>query len=89
MRSVFKQFGCFQAFYDKIPDETRKQLFGCLAEFFDRPLEEKAKNISDKVYDGYIGVSPSRPLSESLSFDGEKVDSLIDTTWPQEKSTVR
>lgn len=87
VRNSLEEFGCFHAVYGKVSKEIRKALFDSLAELFDLPLQEKARSISGKVFDGYTGPDPGRPLYESLGINTEMVDLFTVTIWPQGKST--
>jgi len=80
------EYGCFEAIFDKVPLELRKEIFDSLEELFDLPLETKQLNASNKPYHGYVGQYPMVPLFESIGIDDanvfEKVQSMTNILWP-------
>lgn len=94
VRTALEEFGCFQAHYDKIPNEIREKVFDTLLpELFDLPFEDKARNQGSRISDGYIGSHSGRSSFESFGIEDatlpEKVDSFTDTVWPQGNSNFR
>ncbi|KAK4380692.1 hypothetical protein RND71_002554 [Anisodus tanguticus] len=63
---ALQEFGCFEAIYNKVPNEIREAIFGTSKEIFEFPLEIKLKNFSNKPTHGYQGMIPHLPLYESL-----------------------
>ncbi|KAK6796951.1 hypothetical protein RDI58_004652 [Solanum bulbocastanum] len=63
---ALQEYGCFEAIYDKVPNNVREDMFGISKEIFEFPLETKLKNISEKPIYGYMGMIPQLPLYESL-----------------------
>ncbi|KAE8705122.1 2-oxoglutarate-dependent dioxygenase AOP3 [Hibiscus syriacus] len=62
---ALRDYGCFEATFDKIPINLRESIFGSLEELFDLPLQTKIRNVSKKPYHGYVGQYPQVPLYES------------------------
>ncbi|KAE8696100.1 2-oxoglutarate-dependent dioxygenase AOP2 [Hibiscus syriacus] len=88
---ALRDYGCFEATFDKIPIDLRMSIFGSLGELFDLPLQTKIRNVSNKPYHGYVGQYPQVPLYESMGIDdanvSEKVEALTSTLWPQGNSS--
>ncbi|XP_065869242.1 probable 2-oxoglutarate-dependent dioxygenase AOP1.2 [Euphorbia lathyris] len=87
---VFKaveEYGCFEAFFNKVPSDLRKGTIGAIEELFQLPLETKLKNVSKKPFHGYVGQYPQAPLFESMGIDDailpHNVDALTSALWPQ------
>ncbi|XVF26680.1 hypothetical protein REPUB_Repub14bG0038700 [Reevesia pubescens] len=85
VRQALQEYGCFEAFFDKIL-ELRKAIFGALEELFDLPLETKKLYVSDKLFRGYYG--PKVPLYESMIIDESNIaesieQRLTNILWPQ------
>ncbi|XP_057454236.1 probable 2-oxoglutarate-dependent dioxygenase AOP1 [Lotus japonicus] len=80
------EYGCFEAIFDKVPSDIRKEIFGALEKLFNLPLQTKQLNVSKKPYFGYAGQFPNMPLFESMGIDDaniyEKVESLTKIFWP-------
>ncbi|KAK6789486.1 hypothetical protein RDI58_013286 [Solanum bulbocastanum] len=51
---ALKEFGCFEAIYDKVPNEIREAMFGTLNEIFELPIS-KLIEYRDKSYHIYKG----------------------------------
>lgn len=87
VRKALEEFGCFEAQFDKIPLDIRREIFDALKELFDLPLQTKLRNVSRKPFHGYVGQYPAVPLYESMGFDDanilEKVESSTNIFWPQ------
>ncbi|XP_021906496.1 probable 2-oxoglutarate-dependent dioxygenase AOP1 [Carica papaya] len=87
VHEALQQYGCFEASFDKLSFELRKQIFTTLAELFNLPLPTKLKNVSKKPFHGYVGQYPMVPLYESMGIDDanikEKVEDLTKKLWPQ------
>ncbi|GMI93851.1 hypothetical protein like AT1G52820 [Hibiscus trionum] len=87
VRAALRDYGCFEATFDKIPLDLREAMFGSLKELFDLPLQTKIRNVSNKPYHGYVGQYPQIPLFESMGIDdanvAEKVEALTKSLWPQ------
>ncbi|XP_057452851.1 probable 2-oxoglutarate-dependent dioxygenase AOP1 [Lotus japonicus] len=79
-------YGCFEAIFDKVPIDLRKEIFGALEEVFDLPLQTKQLNVSKKPFHGYFGQHPVIPLFESMGIDdanvSEKVENMTKILWP-------
>ncbi|KAL8235347.1 hypothetical protein R6Q59_021447 [Mikania micrantha] len=81
---VFKalqEFGCFEAFFNEISLDLRNTLFSSLKQLFDLPLETKVRNVTEKLYDGYIGQAKEVPIFESLGI--QEPESFANLMWPQ------
>ncbi|KAM3340070.1 putative 2-oxoglutarate-dependent dioxygenase AOP1 [Capsicum galapagoense] len=83
---ALQEFGCFEAIYDKLPDDTREAMLGTLKEIFEFPLETKMKNVSKKSFNGYLGQLPTLPLYESVCIDDllqpGSVETFANIFWP-------
>ncbi|KAL3366471.1 hypothetical protein AABB24_011250 [Solanum stoloniferum] len=82
------EYGCFEAFFDKIPTNLQKSIFEVSQEFFDLPLQTKLQNISTKPFYGYVGqYHPSIPLFESMGIIDSniphKVEKYTQLLWLQ------
>ena len=90
---TLQEYGCFEAFFSKVPLDLRKALLGATEELFDLPLQTKLRNISKKPYHGYVGQYPMVPLYESMGIDdsniSEKVESLSNIFWPEGNPSFR
>ncbi|GFZ04112.1 2-oxoglutarate (2OG) and Fe(II)-dependent oxygenase superfamily protein [Actinidia rufa] len=88
VRKALQEYGCFEAFFSKIPLDLRKALFGALEELFDLPLQTKLRNASKKPFHGYVGLYPMVPLFESMGIDDapvpEKAKAFSQLLWPEE-----
>ncbi|XP_050231702.1 probable 2-oxoglutarate-dependent dioxygenase AOP1 [Mercurialis annua] len=80
-----EEYGCFQAFFNKIPQELQKGMNGALEEMFQLPEEIKKCNVSEKPFHGYLGSSSS--IYESLAIDEpdifNKVENFTNVLWPE------
>ncbi|XP_057454238.1 probable 2-oxoglutarate-dependent dioxygenase AOP1 [Lotus japonicus] len=80
------EYGCFEAIFDKVPLDLRKEIFASLEELFNLPLQTKLLNVSKKPYHGYVGQYPMVPLFESMGIDdanvSEKVEAMANILWP-------
>ncbi|EEF46345.1 probable 2-oxoglutarate-dependent dioxygenase AOP1 [Ricinus communis] len=88
VRKAAEEYGCFQALFNKIPEEIQKATNGALEELFQLPLETKKCNVSEKPFHGYLGSSSSAvSLYESLGIVEpdiyEKVENFINVLWPE------
>ncbi|KAK6802442.1 hypothetical protein RDI58_000222 [Solanum bulbocastanum] len=83
---ALKEYGCFEAIYDKIPNEIREGIFGISKEIFEFPLETKVKNYSEIPLEGYIGMIPNLPFYESLCvpdlLNPRNVETFANIFWP-------
>ncbi|KAM6602190.1 hypothetical protein CsatA_021799 [Cannabis sativa] len=87
VREALEEFGCFEAKFDKIPIDIGKALlFDAIEEVFDLPLQTKQRNVSNKLFHGYVGQLPLVPLYESIpiydSHIPENVEIFTSTLWP-------
>ncbi|KAK9078297.1 hypothetical protein SSX86_002354 [Deinandra increscens subsp. villosa] len=81
---VFKalqDFGCFEACFNEISSDLQSSLFSSLKQLFDLPLETKVRNVTEKIYNGYIGQAKEVPIFESLGI--EEPESFANLMWPQ------
>ncbi|KAK4481905.1 hypothetical protein RD792_012817 [Penstemon davidsonii] len=87
VHEALKEYGCFEALFDKIPINLRESVFDGLKQLFDLPLQNKLRNRSNKPYHGYVGQYPMVPLYESMGIDGahipEKIESFTNRLWSQ------
>ncbi|PHU05513.1 hypothetical protein BC332_26335 [Capsicum chinense] len=83
---ALQEYGCFEAIYDKLPDDTREAMLGTLKEIFEFPLETKMKNVSKKPFNGYLGQVPTLPFYESVCIDDllqpGSVETFANIFWP-------
>ncbi|MCD9645552.1 hypothetical protein HAX54_034550 [Datura stramonium] len=83
---ALQEYGCFEAIYDKLPNETREAMFCSSKEIFEFPLEIKMKNLSKKPFNGYLGQLPTLPLYESVCIDDllqpASVETFANIFWP-------
>ncbi|XP_059277683.1 probable 2-oxoglutarate-dependent dioxygenase AOP1.2 [Lycium ferocissimum] len=59
---ALKEYGCFEAIYDKVPKEIGETMFDALKEAF--PLESKVREFIDKPFDRNVVKSYSKSLME-------------------------
>ncbi|CBI36202.3 probable 2-oxoglutarate-dependent dioxygenase AOP1 [Vitis vinifera] len=87
VQKALEEYGCFEAFFNKVPLDLRKAIFGALEELFDLPLQTKLRNSSKKPYHGYVGQYPTVPLYESMGIDDalvqEKAEHFTKLLWPE------
>ncbi|XP_059278460.1 probable 2-oxoglutarate-dependent dioxygenase AOP1 [Lycium ferocissimum] len=83
---ALQEYGCFEAMYDKVPNEIREAMFDTSKEIFEFPLETKLKNLSNKPLHGYNGMIPHLPLYESLCIADllkpQSVETFANIFWP-------
>ncbi|KAK6802426.1 hypothetical protein RDI58_000206 [Solanum bulbocastanum] len=83
---ALKEYGCFEAIYDKIPNEIREGIFDISKEIFEFPLETKVKNYSEIPLQGYVGMIPHLPFYESLGISDllnpQNVETFANIFWP-------
>lgn len=83
---ALQEYGCFEAIYDKLKNETLEAMFGSSKEIFEFPLEIKMKNLK-LPFNGYLGKLPTLPLYESLCIDDlfqpEIVETFTNIFWPE------
>ncbi|KAB1218616.1 putative 2-oxoglutarate-dependent dioxygenase AOP1.2 [Morella rubra] len=91
VRQALEEYGCFEALFNKVQLELRKELLGEIEELFDLPLQTKLRNVSKKPYHGYLGQYPWLPLYESMGIDDanipEKVENVANIFWPEGKQS--
>ncbi|KAH0780556.1 hypothetical protein KY290_000154 [Solanum tuberosum] len=80
---ALKEFGCFEAIYDKVPNEIREGMFDTLKEVFDFPVSKLIEyREKPHIYDGQI---PSIPLYGSVSSADlvlpNSVETFANTFW--------
>nr|XP_043627165.1 probable 2-oxoglutarate-dependent dioxygenase AOP1 [Erigeron canadensis] len=79
---ALQEFGCFEASFDGISPDVRKSVFSSLKQLFDLPLETKVKNLTEKLYNGYIGQAKEVPIFESMGI--EEPESFANLMWPDQ-----
>ncbi|CAN4114039.1 unnamed protein product [Withania somnifera] len=83
---ALQEYGCFEAIYDKVPNDIREAMFVTSKEIFEFPLETKVKNLSEKPLHGYQGMIPHLPLYESLCIpdmlNPQSVENFANIFWP-------
>ncbi|XP_055818968.1 probable 2-oxoglutarate-dependent dioxygenase AOP1 [Solanum dulcamara] len=83
---ALKEYGCFEAIYDKISNKIREGMFGISKELFEFPLKTKLENFSEKPLHGYMGMIPHMPLYESLCIpdllNPQSVETFSNIFWP-------
>ncbi|KAK4739496.1 hypothetical protein R3W88_003193 [Solanum pinnatisectum] len=81
---ALKEFGCFEAIYDKVPNETREAVFDNLKEAFELPLS-KLIEYREKPFHIYDGQIPALPIYGNVrSADlvlPNSVESFANTFW--------
>ncbi|XP_006348409.1 probable 2-oxoglutarate-dependent dioxygenase AOP1.2 [Solanum tuberosum] len=81
---ALQEFGCFEAIYNKVPNEIREGMFDTLKEVFDFPLP-KLIEYREKPFHIYDGQIPSVPLFGSVySADlvlPNSVETFANTFW--------
>ncbi|XP_048318378.2 probable 2-oxoglutarate-dependent dioxygenase AOP1 [Ziziphus jujuba] len=92
VKQALEKYGCFEAFFDKVPPETRKAILDATEELYDLPSEIKRKNIYDTPFPGYFGDYPLTPLYESMAMvDAVKlsdIESFINVYYPQGNPSI-
>ncbi|KAL0675341.1 hypothetical protein Bca4012_003322 [Brassica carinata] len=82
VRKALEDYGCFEAFFDKVSVELDKSVFEAMEELFDLPTQTKERNVSSKPYHGYL----SQNIYESFGIDDanlvEKVNEFTQQLWP-------
>ncbi|KAG5405148.1 hypothetical protein IGI04_011267 [Brassica rapa subsp. trilocularis] len=82
VRKALEDYGCFEAFFDKVSVELDKSVFEAMEELFDLPTQTKERNVSSKPYHGYL----SQDIYESFGIDdanlAEKVNEFTQQLWP-------
>ncbi|KAH7656083.1 Iron/ascorbate family oxidoreductases protein [Dioscorea alata] len=83
---ALKSFGCFEAVYPKVSQETRQAFFSVLEDLFSLPVETKLLNTSEVPTFGYVGHYPHLPLYESLGISQaslpDNVLKFSNLMWP-------
>ncbi|KAK6782944.1 hypothetical protein RDI58_020740 [Solanum bulbocastanum] len=81
---ALKEFGCFEAIYDKVPNEIREAMFDNLKEVFELPVS-KLIEYREKPHHIYEGQIPSVPIYGNIrSADlvlPNSVESFANTFW--------
>ncbi|XP_048323388.1 probable 2-oxoglutarate-dependent dioxygenase AOP1.2 [Ziziphus jujuba] len=92
VKQALAQYGCFEAFFDKVPPETRKAILDATEELYDLPSEIKRKNIYETPFPGYFGNHILTPLFESMAIlDAVKlsdIESFINVYYPEGNSSL-
>ncbi|PHU29515.1 hypothetical protein BC332_01608, partial [Capsicum chinense] len=82
---ALKEFGCFVAIYDKVPNDIKHAMFDTFKEVCDLPLS-KLKEYIDKPYHIYDKQIPRNPIYSSVrSADlllPNSVETFANTFWP-------
>lgn len=100
---ALKEFGCFEALFNKVPAALRKDTVAVIEELFELPMETKWRNTSEKPLHGYVGLYPKdglysflkdqAPLYESMGFEephvSQSMDNLTNVLWPQGNPAFR
>ncbi|XP_050231462.1 probable 2-oxoglutarate-dependent dioxygenase AOP1.2 [Mercurialis annua] len=91
VRKALEDYGCFEAFFNKVPADLRKSILGAIEEVLELPLETKLRNVSKKPFHGYFGQLLVAPLYESMGIDDANVAEMVETfanvLWPQGNPT--
>ncbi|XP_059277680.1 probable 2-oxoglutarate-dependent dioxygenase AOP1 [Lycium ferocissimum] len=81
---ALKEYGCFEAIYDKIPKEIGEAMFDTLKEIF--PLECKLREYLDKPFARYQDLLPHTPFNDIRRTADlllpESVETFVNTFWP-------
>ncbi|XP_060210286.1 probable 2-oxoglutarate-dependent dioxygenase AOP1.2 [Lycium barbarum] len=81
---ALKEYGCFEAIYDKVPKEIGETMFDALKEAF--PLESKVREYIDKPFDRYQDQIPHTPYNEIRCTTDlllpESIETFVNTFWP-------
>ncbi|OAY46639.1 hypothetical protein MANES_06G015600v8 [Manihot esculenta] len=70
---ALKEYGCFEALFNKVPAALRKDTVAVIEELFELPMETKWRNTSEKPMHGYVG----------LTLISQSMDNLTNVLWPQ------
>ena len=93
IRHGLKEYGCFEAVYDKVPLQIYNSIFSTAKELFDLPTEAKKQKISDRPGCSYVGQIPIIPLYESMEVDNptsfENVEHFTNIMWPAGNDSFR
>ncbi|KAM3397761.1 hypothetical protein P3S68_001274 [Capsicum galapagoense] len=85
---ALKEFGCFVAIYDKVPNDIKEAMFDTLKEVCDLPLS-KLKEYREKPYHIHDKQIPSLPIHNSVrSADlllPNSAETFANTFWPDGK----
>ncbi|KAF2301082.1 hypothetical protein GH714_019966 [Hevea brasiliensis] len=88
------EFGCFQALFNKIPQDLRNAMNGAMEEMLQLPLETKRRNVSEKPYHGYLGSTSARSsiyeglcIVEPSIYD--MVENFTNVLWPEGNIKIR
>ncbi|KAK4716434.1 hypothetical protein R3W88_014772 [Solanum pinnatisectum] len=67
---ALKEFGCFEAIYDKVPNEIREAMFGNLKEVFELPISKLIEYREKRrhIYEGQFPTIPIYGSNEANSF---------------------
>ena len=86
---ALKEYGCFEALFDKVPLDLRKSLFVVLKQLFDLPLQTKLRYVSERSHRGYAGQNPHTPLLEYMGIDDAVVLKKVETRKLGKELVVR
>ncbi|KAG7614959.1 putative 2-oxoglutarate-dependent dioxygenase AOP1 [Arabidopsis thaliana] len=79
---ALEDYGCFEAFFDKLSVELNRSVFEAMEDLFELPIPTKQRNVSSKPFHGYL----CHNLYESLGIDDanvlEKVNDFTQQLWP-------
>ncbi|KAL3379275.1 hypothetical protein AABB24_000146 [Solanum stoloniferum] len=81
---ALKEFGCFEAIYDKVPNEIREGMFDTLKEVFDFPLSKliEYREKPFHIYDGQItGIPLYGNVSSADLVLPNSVETFANTFW--------
>ncbi|XP_038722105.1 probable 2-oxoglutarate-dependent dioxygenase AOP1 [Tripterygium wilfordii] len=92
VKEALKEYGCFQALYNKVPEELHKALFGAAEELFDLPTHIKKLNVCTQPLRGYI-CHKYPTVVEGMGVEGadvfDEVENFTKTFWPQGNPNFR
>ncbi|XP_051147851.1 probable 2-oxoglutarate-dependent dioxygenase AOP1 [Andrographis paniculata] len=87
VRAALEEYGCFEAVFDRVPDDLRRAALDGTKQLFDLPLPVKLRNRSDKPYHGYVGQYAMVPLYESLGIPDalapNGIKNFTNLLWPE------
>ncbi|XP_030549995.2 probable 2-oxoglutarate-dependent dioxygenase AOP1 [Rhodamnia argentea] len=88
VRKALEEYGCFEAFYDKVTVQLHDEVFHKMEEMFNLPAETKCRFVDPAIlYDGYLSGLPPNPLNEAMgmhdSLNSGAIERLADLLWPE------
>ncbi|KAJ8533903.1 hypothetical protein K7X08_007227 [Anisodus acutangulus] len=90
---ALQEYGCFEAIYDKVPNEIREAIFDTSKEVFEFPLVSKLREYREKPYHIYEEQIPRLPFYDSVGSADlllpNSVETFANTFWPDGNPNYR